>query len=84
MQLLLLVQANGLTLLALGHKQVCIRIAAEAQNGVVNKSHNSAITYDEQCRKSWAERAYAGDHRLDVNVESVALDEATLRSAKAT
>lgn len=66
---------------AMGHKQVCLKVAAGADREKGRK-WSLAILYDQLCRKSWAERAYTGDDSLDVDRECSVLDVSVLQAAK--
>ena len=46
---------------AMAHKDICVQVGMRAQFGAVTRRAALGVIYDEVARRSWAQRAAAGD-----------------------
>ena len=70
---------------AMAHKDICVQVGMRAQFGAVTRRAALGVIYDEVARRSWAQRAAAGDFQSfhDISVAAIALDPVLLREAEA-
>ena len=70
---------------AMAHKDICVQVALRASLGAPARRAGLGVIYDEVARRSWAQRAAAGDFVMltDVSKAAMTLDPVLLREAEA-